>query len=115
MAERAGVDLSPGATWALVRIDEHGFAGARAMAERAGRRRGADRRRRPSSCASAAWSPARTARRRSTPAGHEVTGRVVTARRELLAERLADEAADRPPEVEALLVRLSVELVGERP
>ncbi|HWT25390.1 MAG TPA: MDR family MFS transporter, partial [Solirubrobacteraceae bacterium] len=29
VAARAGADLSPGATWALVRIDEHGFAGAR--------------------------------------------------------------------------------------
>ena len=39
VAERAGVDISPGATWALVRIHEHGFAGAREQAERAGRRR----------------------------------------------------------------------------
>ncbi len=36
VAERAGVDISPGATWALVRIDEHGFAGAREQAERQG-------------------------------------------------------------------------------
>ena len=44
VARRAGAELSPGATWALVRIDEHGFAGARTLAEaqgvppRAGRR-----------------------------------------------------------------------------
>src|SRR5215207_6816877 len=36
VAERAGVELSPGATWALVRVDEHGFAGARELAARQG-------------------------------------------------------------------------------
>jgi MFS family permease len=36
LAERAGLELSPGATWALVRIDTHGLAGARALAEHDG-------------------------------------------------------------------------------
>ena len=36
IAERAGVEISPGAIWALVRIDEHGAAQARAMAEQDG-------------------------------------------------------------------------------
>src|SRR3954454_5481817 len=36
VAEHAGVELSPGATWALVRIDQCGFGGARAAAEERG-------------------------------------------------------------------------------
>jgi hypothetical protein len=36
IAERAGVEISPGAIWALVRIDEYGFARARALAEEEG-------------------------------------------------------------------------------
>ena len=36
VAERAVVDLSPGATWALVRISEHGLARARRFAEQDG-------------------------------------------------------------------------------
>jgi hypothetical protein len=114
VAERAGTEISPGATWALVRIDEHGAARARELAtaqdveedriaevvhelREHGLLTGED----------GAVS--------ITPEGHEVTGRVVAARRELLAERLADTTGERPPEVEALLQRLSRELVGERP
>src|SRR5262249_6867788 len=36
LAARAGLELSPGATWALVRIDEHGLARARQLAEEDG-------------------------------------------------------------------------------
>ena len=36
MAARAGLDLSPGATWALVHIDEHGLARARTLADESG-------------------------------------------------------------------------------
>jgi EmrB/QacA subfamily drug resistance transporter len=114
VAERAGADISPSAVWALVRIDEHGFAGARSMAiaqdvdevritevvtelRERGLVTGED------------GAPA------ITPHGHEITGRVVAARRDLLAERLADGSTERPAEVEALLHRLSRELVGERP
>ena len=50
-----------------------------------------------------------------TPAGRAVTDQVVAARRELLAETVADEGAHRRPEVDALLRRLARELVGERP
>ena len=39
----------------------------------------------------------------------------VSARREMLAEALADAGRERPPELETLLHRLSRELVGERP
>ena len=51
-----------------------------------------------------------------TPAGRAVTDRVVAARRELLAELVADGGgAERSPEVDELLRRLSRELVGEEP
>jgi EmrB/QacA subfamily drug resistance transporter len=114
VAERAGTEISPGATWALVRIDEHGFAGARELAteqdveeERIDEVVHELRERGLVSAEDSALA--------ITPRGHEVTGRVVAARREMLAERLADATRERPPEVEALLQRLSRELVGERP
>jgi EmrB/QacA subfamily drug resistance transporter len=114
VAERAGVDISSGATWALVRIDEHGFGRARVLAEEQG------------------VDPARIAevvdelRQRGlvrgqdgagqlTDAGREHTARVVSARRQLLVEALADDTADRPPELTALLERLARELCGEPP
>jgi DNA-binding MarR family transcriptional regulator len=114
IADRAGVDMSPGAIWALVRIDEHGTARARAMAEQDG------------------VEPARVTavvdelRERGliagedggahiTEAGREQTERVISARRELLVEALADDSADRSPELQALLRRLARELSGEPP
>jgi DNA-binding MarR family transcriptional regulator len=114
VAERAGVELSPGAIWALVRIDEHGPARARMLAEQDG------------------VDPSRIAevvgelRERGllvgepgegevTAAGRAYTERVVSARRDELAETLADDSAERPSEVEALLQRLSRELCGEPP
>jgi hypothetical protein len=114
VAERAGTPLSPGATWALVRIDEHGVGGARALAVE----EGVDDERiaevvhelRAAGLIGGDDGPPAV-----TPQGHEVTGRVVAARRELLAERLADATVTRPPELEALLHRLARELVGERP
>jgi EmrB/QacA subfamily drug resistance transporter len=114
LAARAGVELSPGATWALVRIDEHGFARARTLAEHDGvpaeriagvvaelRRRGlvAGEDRGPT----------------LTPAGQDLARRAVAARRELLTEALADDSADRNPVVDGLLRRLARELAGERP
>jgi hypothetical protein len=114
VAERSGVDISPGAIWALIRIDEHGFARARAMALEDG----VDR--------SRIAEVLDELRRRGllvgedggvqvTAAGAEETRRVVGARRELLTEALADENADRRPEVSALLTRLARELCGEPP
>jgi DNA-binding MarR family transcriptional regulator len=114
IAGRAGVDISPGAIWALVRIDEHGPARARALAEQDG------------------VDPARIAevigelherglvvgeygQSQLTPAGREHTERVVSARRNLLAEALADDSTERHPELEALLHRLARELSGEPP
>ena len=47
-----------------------------------------------------------------TPAGRELTDRVVLARREELDASLADDRAGRTPEVHALLQRLARELAG---
>jgi EmrB/QacA subfamily drug resistance transporter len=114
LAARAGIDLTPGATWALVRIDEHGFARARALAEHDGvpaeriaaavaelRRRGL--------VAGEDGAPTLTS------AGHSLAGRALAARRELLSEALADDSADRDPAVSELLRRLARELTGDRP
>ena len=48
-----------------------------------------------------------------TPAGRALVDQLLAARREELEQLL--EAGDRPPEVQALLERLSRALVGERP
>jgi EmrB/QacA subfamily drug resistance transporter len=113
VAERAGADLSPGAVWALVRMDRMDPADARALAEERG------------------VPPERIAavgaelRERGlvgdvddgavlTPAGRAVTDRLLAALRDELAQRIADGSASRP-EVDALLRRLARELAGERP
>jgi DNA-binding MarR family transcriptional regulator len=114
IAERADLDLSPGAIWGLVRIDEHGPARARMMAEQEGvdpdridevigelRKRG--------------LIAGETGQAQLTPAGREHTERVVSARRELLSEALADDSSARNPELAALLHRLARELSGEPP
>jgi hypothetical protein len=114
VAERAGVEVSPGAVWALVRIDEHGFAGARAMAEAQDV---------PPDRIAEVVRELRTRELVAgdegapelTPTGRALTDQLVAARRDLLAEAVADESADRRPEVDALLRRLARELVGERP
>ena len=50
-----------------------------------------------------------------TPTGVALSDQLVSARRDVLCERLADPAAERAPEVQDLLERLARELVGERP
>jgi EmrB/QacA subfamily drug resistance transporter len=114
VAARAGADISPAATWALVRIDEHGFAGARALAveQDVEEERIAEV---VVELRDGGLVGGEDGALNITPEGHEITGRVVAARRDVLAERLADVTRTRPPELEALLVRLSRELVGERP
>jgi len=114
MAERANISLSPGATWALVRIEEHGVAGARALAADIG------------------VAPERVLAVVSelrehgliagedgaaslTAEGSTLAERAVAARRELLTEALADDTAMRDPAVEQLLRRLASELAGEPP
>ncbi|MFL5829414.1 MAG: DHA2 family efflux MFS transporter permease subunit [Solirubrobacteraceae bacterium] len=119
LAERAGVDLSPGATWALVRISEYGIAQARAMAEDDGV---------PAARIAAVVEELRTrglvARDGAgvtgggaalTADGRSLAQRAVSARRTLLDEALADEQAERDPAVEALLHRLAQQLAGEPP
>ena len=114
LAERAGLDLSPGATWALVRIDEHGLARARELAAGDGvppERITAvvEELRRDGLVAGEDGTAALTA------AGQGLAERAVAARRELLAEALSDDTADRDPEVEQLMRRLARELCGEPP
>ncbi len=114
LAARAGLDLSPGATWALVRIDQYGLARARSIAAEQGV---------SSERIAAVLGELRThglvqddgPTISITATGREMTTRAVSARRELLSETLADPSAERSPEVDALLQRLSLELAGERP
>ena len=114
IAEMAGVDLSPGAIWALVRIEEHGAVRARAMAEREGipERRISD--------VIAELQDRRLITggdgdRQLTPTGRDQATQIVAARRQALADALADENAERNPELSALLHRLARELSGEPP
>jgi EmrB/QacA subfamily drug resistance transporter len=114
MAERAGIDLSPGATWALVRMEEFGAPAARVAA----RAHGATPERVEvvfAELAEQGFVVRDDGAAALTPLGVATGDRLLAARRELLAELVADEAAERPPELEALLRRLSRELVGERP
>jgi MFS family permease len=114
VADRAGVEMSPGAIWALIRIDEHGSTRARTMAIEEG------------------VQPERIAHvlqelrgqqliigedgaSQLTAAGRKQTERIVTARRVLLTEALAGEGDARDPELDGLLHRLSRELCGEPP
>jgi EmrB/QacA subfamily drug resistance transporter len=110
VAERAGVDVSPGATWALVRIAEYGPGGAEAVARRQGvpEERIAEVKRELRERELLAGDAC-------TPAGVALADQLLAARREQLCEVLADPEAERTPEVQGLLERLSRELVGERP
>jgi EmrB/QacA subfamily drug resistance transporter len=114
VAERAGIDLSSGATWALVRIDEHGLVGARALAGEMG----VDDERVAEVVAELRERGLLAGQEGSaslTTHGRDLSERAVAARRELLCETLADETAERDPEVDALLRRLARELTGEPP
>lgn len=114
VAARSGLDISPGAIWALVQIDEHGFARARGIAEANGvnseriaqvlgelRDRG--------------LLAGEDGDGKLTNTGTQYTERLLAARRELLSEALASGDGDRPPELTALLRRLARELCGEPP
>ena len=113
VGRRVGADLSPGAIWALVRIDSLGMAGARAMAEERGVPQeridavGAELRERGlvADVDGAAVE---------TPAGRAQIDQLLAAVRDELAQRITAGTASRP-EVDQLLRRLSRELVGERP
>jgi Mn-dependent DtxR family transcriptional regulator len=106
--------MSPEAIWALVQIDEYGPARARALAEQ----NGADPIRIEEvvgELRALGLLVGEDGAAELTAHGREHADRVVRARRDLLAERLADGSPDRHPEVEALLVRLARELCGEPP
>jgi len=114
VAERAGVDLSPGAVWSLVRLDAYGFDGTFAMA----RRQGIEEERIASvvqELRDRGLVTGEVGEARLSPTGRAVADQVLAARREELARLLADPTADRDPRVDALLGRLSVELAGQRP
>ena len=122
VAERAGLRLSPGATWALVRIQEHGPERARALAtadgvpaERITAVTEELRGQRLLSGAAADGESRGGGQAALTPSGHDHAERLLAARRELLVEALADDGAERDPQVLALLRRLAVELCGEPP
>jgi EmrB/QacA subfamily drug resistance transporter len=114
LAERAGVELTPGATWALVRIGEYGIVRARELAGNEGV---------PPERIAAVVEELRanglvageTGAATLTESGQRLTERAIAARRELLTEALADETADRDPAVDQLLHRLACELAGEPP
>ena len=110
---RSGVDLTPGATWALVRISEHGASRARELADQDGvppdRVAAVIEELRQRSLLAGDGSPELTAE------GRTLAGRAVAARRELLDESLADPVAERDPGIDALLRRLATELAGDPP
>jgi len=114
VAARAGLELSPGAVWALARFGSYGVAGTREMAHRQEidqqridavelelRERGLT-----------AEGPGGVL---LTPAGVALADQVLSGRREELGELLADHDAHRQPEVQQLLEQLCVELSGTRP
>jgi EmrB/QacA subfamily drug resistance transporter len=114
VAARAGVDLSPGAIWALARFDGYGIAGTREMAHAQGieedRIAAVVRELRERGLVEDADDGPRL-----TPAGSAVADQVLSARREELNELRADGATQRLPEVQRLLEQLCVELAGQRP
>jgi len=114
VGERAHVHMSPEAIWALVQIDEYGPTRARSLAEQ----NGVDQVRIEAVVGELRELGLLVGRDGGvvlTARGREHADRVVRARRDLLAERLADGSPDRHPEVDALLVRLARELSGEPP
>jgi EmrB/QacA subfamily drug resistance transporter len=110
VAGRAGVDVSPGAVWALVRIGGLGLPGAQEAA-----RRGGVGEQRIAEVSQELRAGGLVDDGGLTPRGAATAEQLLHARRELLSEMLADEEAERRPEVDELLRALSRELVGERP
>ncbi len=110
MAQRAGIDLSPGATWALVRIEEHDLEQTLGVAEEQGATA-----ERIAEVADELRARGLLEEAELTALGHASSQRLLAARRELLVELVHDPAPDRRPELDALVTRLARELVGERP
>ncbi len=115
MVARAGVDISPGAAWALARFSSYGVHGTLELARSVGiaedRIAPVQRELRERGLVEREGEQARL-----TPAGTAMADQLLSARREELRALLdGDDDAQRAPEVQELLERLCVELSGERP
>ncbi len=109
VASRAGLDVSPGAVWALVRIARDGMDGATDAARARGI--GEDR---IAEVVDELQSDGLVNSDGPTPRGLAYADQLVSARREVLCELLDDREAELDPEVDRLLGMLARELVGER-
>ncbi|HXB15446.1 MAG TPA: DHA2 family efflux MFS transporter permease subunit [Solirubrobacteraceae bacterium] len=114
MVARAGVDISPGAAWALARFSSYGVAGTLGMArsigipeERIGPVQAELRER--------GLVEGEAEQARLTPAGTAMADQLLSARREELRALLDGNDAERAPEVQQLIEQLCVELSGQRP
>ncbi len=114
VAARAGLEISPGAVWGLVRFSSYGIPGTVAMA----RSQQIDEQRIEAVRAELrerGLIEGDEEAARLTPAGVAAAGELVDARRQELRAAVNDPDAHREPEVQQLLERLCVELSGERP
>ena len=122
LAERAGVELIAGRHVGARPDQEHGLARARHLADADGvpperitqvtqELRGLGLLAREA----AALESDGGGQGALTPTGRDHAERLLGARRELLVEALADDGAERDPQVLSLLRRLAVELCGEPP
>ena len=102
VAVRAGVDLSPGAIWALARFDSYGIDGTRAMAREQGieeeRIAAVQRELRDGGLVAERDGSARL-----TTDGVAIAEQVISARHDELCGLLADPDTERLPEVQQLL------------
>jgi EmrB/QacA subfamily drug resistance transporter len=110
VAERAGVDLSSGAVWALSRFATLGIPATRELA----RAMGVDEVR-VAEVQGELVQCGLLDDDELTPAGVASADQILSARREELHVLLSDHGDQREPEVTGLLERMAVELAGERP
>jgi hypothetical protein len=109
VAERAGVDVSPGGVWALARMDD-GLASAIEAAQAIGV--GEDR---IAEVVSELRGDGLVDGDGLTARGIAYTDQLLSARRDMLSELLDDPEAERRPEVADLLRALASEMAGRRP
>jgi EmrB/QacA subfamily drug resistance transporter len=114
VAARAGIDLSPGAVWALARFDGYGIDGTREMAREQAiedeRIAEVEHELREQGLVVGDDGHATL-----TPAGLAMADQALSARRDELRAMLADPQAQQIPEVRQLLEQLCMELAGQRP
>jgi hypothetical protein len=122
VAVRAGVDLSPGAIWALARFDIYGVDGTREMAreQEIEEERIVAVEQELRECGLVADGDGDGKREEEgksklTPAGLAMADQVLSARREELRAMLADHTTQWVPEVHQLLEQLCMELAGRQP